>query len=250
MMPWTGWSSAAEAEPTALDSTGPFPIVIPPETPPREQSRLVIFSIVGVLIVGLMVAAFSLRDFGKNDVLPTGSITPLPGATAATQPAATPTTEPPATTPAQTPTPGSDVPVRIAAIRAIDPQGDGDEDSAGSPKAVDNDPATSWHSDSYQSVSFGGLKKGVGLAIKLKRKAALSAVTVEVAGSGGTVEIRTADTPDEGGSRLIGRGSFANGTVSIKAKDATPSRYVIVWFTELPSVNGKYRLEVSEVRLT
>jgi len=211
----------------------------------------VIFSITLVLVLGLVVAAFSLRDLGsKGNVEPaeTGSpstIGALPPTTAG--PTAAATTQPEQTT--ASPSPSASVPVRISSIRAIDPQGDGDEDTAKTPLAVDGNDATFWKSQTYGSSSFGGLKKGVGLSIKLKRSATLTSASIDAHGYGGVVEVRTANGPDVSSSKLVGRATIQNGTVTVTATGAKPARYVILWFTKLSSVNGNYRLEVSEVRL-
>jgi hypothetical protein len=253
-LPWGEAWSKESTPPSGPDQNGPFPILIPAETPPREQSRLVIFSISVVLILGLVVAAFSLRDIGSNgggEPIVIGTPAPTTnGAVPTTDPAPTTvaTTEPEPTTPS--PTPSAAVPVSIASIRAIDPQGDGDEDTASSPLAVDGDESTSWHSQTYRSSSFGGLKKGVGLSLRLKQSATLTSVTIDVSGSGGVVEVRTAGGPDVSSSQLVGRGTIDNGRVTVRAaKGAKPSKYVILWFTKLPSVGGGYKVEVSEVRL-
>ncbi len=239
--------------PSPLESTGPFPIVIPPETPPREQSRLVIFGVVAVLVLGLIVAAFSLRDFGGNSgpSSPTDGITPLASApvTAPTQGATTPSAGAvPSATPSATPTTTA-APV-VSAIRAIDPQGDGDEDSADSPKAVDGKSSTEWRSDTYSTAEFGGLKHGIGLALRLKSSTVVRSVTIHLKGSGGAVELRTASGPDYSGSTPDGKASIDSGSVTVQAAGDQPTRYVILWFTKLPSVSGNYRLEVSEVNLS
>jgi hypothetical protein len=243
-----GWPNGS-GPPSPLETTGPFPIIIPPEAPPREQSRLVIFSVGAVLILVLVVAGFSLRNFGSSDkVTPSGANSPLPTVSAAPpSPAPSTSSEPPTAT--STPTPTSTVPVEVAGIRAIDPQGDGDEDTSKSPLAVDDDPSTSWKSDTYRSSTFGGLKKGVGLALKLKKTAAVQSATIEVAGSGGAVELRTSDSSDLDSSKVVGKATIKNGKVTVRADNASPSKYVILWFTKLPSVDGKYKIEVSEVQL-
>jgi hypothetical protein len=245
------WSNGPPP-PSPLETTGPFPIVIPPETPPRGQSRLVIVSVGAVLLLVLLVAGFSLRNFGSSDnVIPSDAAGPLPTASAAPlTPAPGVTSElptPEATTASPTPTPTT--PVEIDSIRAIDPQGDGDEDTGRSKLAIDGDPSTSWKSDTYRSSTFGGLKKGVGLAIKLEKPAVVHSVTIEVEGSGGAVEVRTADSPDLDSSTVVGKSSIKNGHATVRADNAAASKYVILWFTKLPSVGGKYKVEVSEVQL-
>jgi hypothetical protein len=258
LLPWgpEGWSKAS-SPPSGPEVTGPFPIVIPAETPPREQSRLVIFSIAVVLVLGLVVAAFSLRDLGSsdNDLTPDqiGAALPTSGV-GAIEPTEAPTVKP--TTAAADPVPTAagpsttaSKPVTIASIRALDPMGDGDEDSASSPLAVDGDLSTSWQSQTYRSPTFGGLKRGVGLSMKLKRSASLSSATIDINGVGGVVEVYSAHRPDVAGSTLLGRGSMKNGRVTVNVKDAKAAKYVILWFTRLPSVGGSYKVEVSEVRL-
>jgi serine/threonine protein kinase len=259
MLPWSQAWSQTSSPPAGPEVNVPFPIVIPAETPPREQSRLVIFSITVVLVLGLVVAVFSLRDLGSSDnqagpskigaVLPTTSV----GAIDPTaEPTAAPSTEPASPTPTEptpTPTPTKAVPVSIASIRAIDPQGDGDEDSASTPLAVDGDGSTSWHSQTYRNSTFSGLKRGLGLSLKLKRSASLKSATIDLSGVGGTVEVYTASRPEVASATLIGKGTAKNGRISVDVKDAKASKYVILWFTKLPSVGGSYKLEVSEVRL-
>jgi hypothetical protein len=245
-LPWNpGWTDTPARE--SLEATGPFPILIPPEAPPREQSRLVIISVVVVLILGLVLAAFSLRSFGGGGSSASPSISPLP---AATQPAAQPTTAAPTPSPSASASVAVDgPPVEVASVRAIDPQGDGNESSGTSDRAIDGDSSTYWRSDSYQSAEFGGLKKGIGLALKLKTTSAVQSATIAVIGTGGAVQLRTSDSSDLASSTIVGKASFQDGKATIRVSDAKQSKYVILWFTELPSVGGKYRAEVSEVRL-
>jgi hypothetical protein len=249
LVPWgPGWHNDA-GPPSAVEATGPFPILIPPESPPREQSRLVIFSVALVLVLGLLVAAFSLRDLGSSgNAGPVETNTPLPSSTVA---ALEPTTEPPTPTPTvttPTPTPAA-VPVSLAKIGTIDPEGDGEENTDRSPRAVDGDPSTSWFSKTYTSADFGGLKQGVGLTFRLKKPAAVSSATIDFNGTGGQVELRTASGPDLGSSVRVGKATMRNGQVTVEADGAKAAKYVILWFTELPSVEGQYKVEVSEVRL-
>jgi hypothetical protein len=251
LLPWSGTWSNDPRPPSQLESTGPFPIVIPTEAPPREQSRLVIFTVAAVLILGLGAAAFSLRTLGSP-----ASLTPTDVNTPAPKPAAIAVTTPPATALPQSesttlaPTPVSAAPLSIAAIRAIDPQGDGDENTRDSPKAVDDDPSTYWASAGYSNAEFGGLKKGLGLALKLKNPVVVKSATLQFLGAGGAVELRAGDTPDVTKSTLVGKAALKRGQVTIKASSAKPAKYVILWFTKLPSVGGKFKIELSEVRLT
>ncbi|GAB3241145.1 hypothetical protein [Kineosporia babensis] len=254
-LPWEdGWSSnpGAATPPSPLESSGPFPIVIPPDAPPKDQSRKVLIGILVVFVVLLVLAAWSLRGLfggtvdaagGPREQGPVLTTAPVASSTGPDPETSAAVVEPSATEEPE--------PIEIVTASALDPQGDGDEDSAAAPRAVDGDEDTTWRSDRYQSASFGGLKKGLGLAIELQAAAAVSSAQIDVAGTGGSVQLRAADEPEYEGSTSLGSGSFEDGTVTVDAKDdVDPAKYVIVWFTELPAVESGYRMEVSEVRLT
>ena len=115
---------------------------------------------------------------------------------------------------------------------------------------MDGDPSTTWRSQSYNSAEFGGLKDGVGLSLKLERPAVVSAVQLDVKRSGGTVEVRVGDTPDISSSTVVATQDLGAEQLTITARGAQPAQYVMLWFTSLPRDGGKFRIEVSEVRVT
>jgi hypothetical protein len=246
LLPWADRWTDADTPADPLEATGPFPIVIPPEQPPREQSRFVIVAVAATVVLVLLASVLSVRDLFSND----GESAGRGGATASPTPSASGGPSSPAPTPqATTPAAGATGP-RIAAIRAIDPEGDKDEDTRRSPRAVDGDPETTWRSQVYRSASFGGLKDGVGLALRLERPAALHGVQLDAAGKGGTVEVRVGPSADVTASKVVATADLTGEGTTIDVSGATPAQYVILWFTSLPKDGGKFRIEVSEVRLT
>jgi hypothetical protein len=94
------------------------------------------------------------------------------------------------------------------------------------------------------------LKDGVGLSLKLESPAVLRAVQLDVARTGGTVEVRIGDAADISSSKLVATQDLTREQLTIPAEGATPAQYVMLWFTSLPRDDGKYRIEVSEVRVT
>jgi len=248
LLPWADRWQNADAATDPLETTGPFPIAIPPEPPTGEQSRFVIVAVSAVVVLVLLIAMFSVRDlFSGDDEGSRGpSTTGTQPPTATGGPSVAPTTPGPQVT---TLSPTAVSP-RVAAIRALDPEGDGDEDTRRSPRAVDGDPSTTWRSQSYNSAAFGGLKDGVGLSLKLEAPAVLRAVQLDVKRTGGTVEIRVGDTPDISASTVVATQDLTSEQLTITATGAKPAEYVMLWFTSLPRDGGKYRIEVSEVRLT
>jgi hypothetical protein len=223
----------------------PFGPEVPLSRPPREQSRLVLL-IVAVLLVVVGVVAFrQLVSFH-----PAALITPGGGAPAtpsgAKPPASASATPTASATGAPSPAPS---PVPIAGVQALDPQGDDSENNDLAARAIDGDTGTAWRSERYDNAQFGGIKKGVGLAVDLGDPVSVSAVTVTGPGSGGLVELRSADTPDYEGSSRIARGRIdGSGKVVLTPGKPVTTRYLIVWFTRAPQQsNGENRVLVDEI---
>ena len=221
----------------------PAPLVPPAplSRPARTQTRTVLLLVLGFVGVFFLLAYCGIRGLGDNAFVagprPTPSVTPTPTA----PPAATPTAAPVA-------------PVKLAAVTAFDPQGDGEEKDSLVGLAVDGDPTTSWTSDTYRSPTFGGLKKGVGLLLDLGAPASVRSVAVAVGGSGSTLELLSATGNTLEGAKVVAKAGTtsgtASGTLSLTPASPVTSRYFVLWFTTAPSRDGGYRIEVNEVSVS
>jgi serine/threonine-protein kinase len=127
---------------------------------------------------------------------------------------------------------------------SFDPYGDDKVENESTVANVsDGDPNTVWKTQSYND-NFPRLKPGVGVYLDLGRTSKVGGVKV-LATAGYVAEIYVADRPgadlQSWGPRRAGPGSgtFTVGGVS--------GRYVLVWFTSLPEVEGSYKVEVSEI---
>jgi hypothetical protein len=228
-----------------FEPVAPFGPEVPLTRPPRRQSGLVLL-IVAVLLVVVGVVAFrQLLSFhpaalitpgGGAPATPSG---PTPAPSASTPPSPTATAGP-------SPAPS---PVAIAGVQALDPQGDDSENNDLAARAIDNDPSSAWRSERYDSPQFGGIKKGVGLAVDLGDPVDVSTVTLTAPGSGGIVELRSADSPDyDGSSRVAVARVGGSGKVVLTPGKPVHTRYLIVWFTRAPQQsNGENRVIVSEI---
>ena len=200
--------------------------------------------VLAVLLVVLGVFAVTrFVDFHPAPLINKGGgASSAPGARASGPAAATAAAASPSAVTSNTP---SAAPVSIAGVQALDPQGDDNENNDLAARAIDGDPSTSWHSDRYSSPEFGGLKKGLGLAVDLGETSTVTSVTVTAPGTDGTIELRTADGPDIGGSTVVATGRLT-GTGSVNLRPATPvsTRELIVWFTRLPDSGGDGRRAV------
>ena len=127
---------------------------------------------------------------------------------------------------------------------SFDPYGDDkSENQATVGNVADGDPATVWKTSSYQD-NFPKLKPGVGVYLDLGRNQRVRSVKV-AATNGYTAEIYVADRPSADLAGW-GRPRAAGGSGTFDVGGVT-GRYVLVWFTSLPQVDGGYKVEVSEI---
>jgi hypothetical protein len=133
---------------------------------------------------------------------------------------------------------------KALAAHSFDPFGDDKVENQGSASHVsDGDPNTAWKTSSYQD-NFPKFKQGVGVYVDLGRNQKVRSVNVN-ATPGYTAEIFVTDRPSP---TLAGWGKArsAGGTGTFTLGGVT-GRYVLVWFTSLPQLEGGYRAEVSEI---
>ena len=95
--------------------------------------------------------------------------------------------------------------VELTAVRAIDPQQDGEHDSE-VPEATDKNRATSWRTQSYRHPNGGFGKRGV--AIELQASGPVNALVVNTETPGFTAEIRVGDTVIAGPQQVQDGTSF------------------------------------------
>ena len=224
-----------EAEP-------PVPFTRPRSTgrPERADSRLVIGIVAAVLAAGLVLALWQLSRIDN----------PLPAVTASAPPTSSappaPTTPAPAPTPTPTATAVPAGPVPVVAVTALDPRGDG-ESQDGLDRLTDGDPVTGWSSQRYNSAAFGGLKDGIGLVVDLGADVDVSQVVLTAAGEGGSVDLRTATGPTLDGSSAPLATTAAGGTQTLSPPAPVRTRFLLLWFTQLPTTDGVFRVTVGEL---
>jgi hypothetical protein len=216
------WSGDRWGTGDGLDDTGE-------QVPGRSWIRLAM--IVGAcLLVG--VAAVAAYQLGLKP--------PTPGSSDE------PTTSP-------SPTVAEPTPFEGLAADDFDPQGtDGGVESPDSvPNVLDGDPATSWSTSTYlQNFGPAGLKTGVGLVVDLGSTQAVRQVLVSTEGGQTALAAYVTSEPPTGiaGLTPIGTASGA-GDLAIDLDEAVSGRYVTVWLTILPPVEGGFRGTITEVQV-
>ncbi len=130
--------------------------------------------------------------------------------------------------------------VKLTAVGAFDPEGDGRERNEEAGLAVDGRADTVWRTEHYTHF----FKSGVGLVLDMGRRARVEGVLVSSPTPGSTAEIRLGESP-QGPFRVVSakrpltlRTSFP---VSRQA-----GRYVVVWVVGMPDDSAA---EVAEVRV-
>jgi hypothetical protein len=150
----------------------------------------------------------------------------------------------PVTTAPPTPFPG-------VTAKDFDPQGtDGRvENSDLVPLAIDGDPETSWRTSSYnQQLGPAGLKTGVGLVLDLGRTRGIRQVDIATLGGPTSLSVYVTGQAPTGVADLTPVGTATGtGALTVELDEAVSGRYVTVWLTALPQVDGSYRGTVADV---
>lgn len=216
----------AEDDPRATSGSGVLLLEDEPEpVPGRSWLRLAL--LVGLCAV-LLVAAVSAVYLGGGLTLPSDD--PEPGTDTSSQ-------EPPAE-----PEPYADL-----SADDFDPEGGADGENPDTVGAVvDGDATTTWTTSTYFDP-IDLLKSGVGVVVDLGRVGDVREVELELLGGTTAFSLyvtREAPTTVEGLDPVAEE--QGSGTISLDLDDAR-GRYVTLWLTELPAVEGGFRGEVAEI---
>jgi hypothetical protein len=142
--------------------------------------------------------------------------------------------------------------LRITGATTLDPapEGDGEENTERAAQAFDGNDTTVWNTNIYrQQFGPGGLKKGVGLVLDLGARKDVSSVTVTPVGAGTDLQVRLSDGQGTalGDYTKVATGTDVTGRTVLTFDKATEGRYVLLWLTKLPAVEGGFRGQLAEV---
>ncbi len=213
-----------------------------PRGPVHRSGSRIVPQIVATLAVIVALLALGwvtwwLVDDGSTEAAPepTATSSPSESASAAEEPAS------------DRPQP---VTYRIAAARDFDPLGNGEENPGRVPFAYDDDRNTAWRTVTYYNKSLD--KPGVGLLLDLGAPRSVGRVTLELVGNGSDLQVLTSN--EEGSSPqdydLMAQATEAGEKVTLKGPNPPSARYILVWLTGLPQVDGGWRGGIREVTVT
>ena len=142
-------------------------------------------------------------------------------------------------------------PPKIASIRAFDPPpGDGVEDDQQLQNLDDGNPATTWHTETYQNAPSFGTKSGVGVRLTLDAPTKVSSLAVVSPSSGWSAQayVSTGNPGNslaDWGSPVSSHADIAAGTTTFDLGGHRAAQ-VMLWITRLTD-NG--RVTIGELRL-
>ncbi len=140
----------------------------------------------------------------------------------------------------------------IAAVTEFDPApGDNREHHDELRNMLDNNPNTTWSTESYKSQTFGN-KSGVGFILELSSVKKLTKLSIASASSGWAVSIYVASsTPSQtldGWGSAVATNAEISGNASLDLK-STPGRLVLVWITKLGTMSAPFSVRIASVDL-
>ena len=110
--------------------------------------------------------------------------------------------------------------------------------------AVDGDQTTSWTTLTYkQQLGPDGLKRGVGLVVDLGQSRAVRRVDLTLVGVPTALSLYLTDDVPTNPEELtpVGEVQADGAAATVDLDDAPTGRYLTIWFTSLPAVDGGYK---------
>lgn len=136
--------------------------------------------------------------------------------------------------------------VEIGQVATFDPFGGGGENDDMVEALIDGDLGTSWRTETYLDP-LPLLKPGVGIAVDVDG----SPRDLELLGlsDGASLELRWAqgESEDLADYEVVGRLVSQPGTTAVRLPPRDGGRWLI-WFTDLPPLNGDFAASVAEIR--
>ena len=130
----------------------------------------------------------------------------------------------------------------IVSAKDYDPYGVDGESPTQVRFALDGKPLTAWTTMTYYDPALGG-KPGVGLRVDLGAPRSVTSVDLKLVGANSNLTVLIADRKHADPQRYRTFAAVTGAGRHILLRSARPmtGRYVVVWFTRLPWIDGGYR---------
>jgi transcriptional regulator with XRE-family HTH domain len=222
-------------------------------------------AVVALGFVALRLLAGGSRPAAPSAAAPTaatghhaGHSRPSPAAQAshpaaqASHPAAKAPSPTPKASPSQAPPPAHARPAQsLVPVRATAFGPNGGDNPQLAHLVIGGRPAAGWHSDWYTSARFGNLYPGTGLLLHMGRTVAITGAQINLGhASGASLQLRVGGKPALAHLPAVAHASGAHGMVRFHLSHPVRGRFVLVWFTRLPTdPSGSFQAHVRSVSL-
>jgi cytoskeletal protein RodZ len=251
---------------TPAEGAGPQAAPVAAGTSPRGRrdgrrllvgvAVVVVLALAGVVGVRLASSPATANSTTAQAVGATAkaskSASPATSAAADSKPAAKATP-----TPSAKPSPTKPAHVRprvtllpVAAAEAFGPGGLGDGDNpSGAGYTIASNPPLPWSTNWYASAQFGMLKSGTGLLLHLSHRATITSVRIDLTHyQGVNLQLKVGDGTDPQDFKVVATADNTGGTVRLTLRHPASTRYLLIWFTQLPPNGvGQYQESVYHV---
>lgn len=136
----------------------------------------------------------------------------------------------------------------VVKVRDFDPYGVDGENPQERRYAVDKDGLTAWTTVTYYDPYLGG-KPGVGLVVDLGAPRPIRSVDLKLVGANSNLQVLVGKRiySDPQRYRVFADVTGAGSNILLRSPRPMTTRYVLIWFTRLPWVDGGYRGGVRSV---
>ena len=135
---------------------------------------------------------------------------------------------------------------------AFGPSGIGQGDAPQlAPLAIDGNPATAWHTDSYTTARLGDPYSGTGLLLDMGRPMTITAASITLGPAHvASFQLRVGTAPSLADLPAVAQAASTGGVVHLRLPTPAHGRYVLIWFTSLPpDPAGTFQASVYDLRL-
>ena len=114
---------------------------------------------------------------------------------------------------------------------------------------TDASASTAWYTEHYASASFGGLKSGVGLLLRIAPSAAVKTVVIRFADAGIAAKLYAGNAPSSlAHGKALAATSSAPAEWRVALSTPVKAQSWLIWITNLVPDSGGYRAGVAAVR--
>lgn len=130
----------------------------------------------------------------------------------------------------------------IVRVKDYDPYGVDGESPEQTRFAIDDDPLTAWTTLNYYDPYLGG-KPGVGLLVDLGAPRSVTSIDLRLVGANSNLRILIGNKrlAEPGRYRTFADVTGAGSRILLRSARPVTGRYLVVWFTRLPWIDGGYR---------